>query len=443
MLDLNLEEITTRISKLNVTQTVGEVRSALGTITASVPAALDELCEIRSRSQPPILAQVIGFDRHDVRLMPFREATGLRPGDQVISLGQQLSVPCGPGLLGRVVNGLGEPIDRKGPLVGCAGRTLNNQHPSPMLRRKINAPLVTGQRVIDGLLTIGQGQRVSLMAGSGVGKSTLLGEIAKGASAELNVICLVGERGREVLPFIDECLGPTGLAKSVVVVATSDETPLMRLQAVRTSVTVAEYFRDRGANVLCLLDSITRMAVAQREIGLQLDEPPTSRGYPPSVFNLLSNTLERFGTNEHGVITAIITVLVEGDEMEEPIADSVRSLADGHIVLSRELAERGQFPAVDVLPSVSRVFRDVTSREHQESARAVREVMATYAEVIDLVRVGAYSQGASREVDAALAIVPHIEQFCRQEIDESTTFEATIRQMSAIAWQYAKQIGAQ
>jgi flagellum-specific ATP synthase len=316
----------------------------------------------------------------------------------------------------------------------CVDGVLNQRlSPTPCSAVGLHSRSVTGQRVIDGLLTIGRGQRVGFFAGSGVGKSTLLGEIAKSAEADVNVIALVGERGREVLPFIEDCLGEEGLARSVVVVATSDQTPLMRIKAVLTAATIAEEFRDQGAHVLFFLDSLTRLAIAQRELGLLLGEPPGSRGYPPSVQSLLASVLERLGCGATGAITGLITVLVDGDDMDEPITDAARGILDGHIILSRKIAATGHFPAVDVLPSVSRVFREVTSDEHQQNAQKLRSLLATHAEIADLIQIGAYKTGTSPQVDRAVQIMPAAKRFLQQPVNYKASWQETQEQMKALA----------
>ncbi|CAK9014259.1 Flagellum-specific ATP synthase [Durusdinium trenchii] len=378
-------------------------------------------------------AEVVGFDGDVSQIMSFFPTDGVRPGIDIVATGHRQRVPVGPDLLGRTLNGLGEPIDGLPLPMIRHWRTVNDDAPAPLERHRIEQPLVTGQRVIDGLLTCGYGQRIGLFAGSGVGKSTLLGEIAREARADLNVVVLVGERGREVRPFLEDCLGPEGLARSVVIVATSDELPLMRIRAVTTGITIAEAFRDNGANVLFLLDSVTRLATAQRELGLLRGEPPGTRGYPPSVQALMANTLERLGTAEQGSITGIITVLVDGDDMDEPIADAARSILDGHIVLSRKLAAQGHFPSVDVLHSVSRLFRDVTDSDHQQAATKLRSMLATYADVADLLQIGAYKQGSSPRIDRMLELRPAVEAFLRQDVASTCTFEETRKSLMTIA----------
>jgi len=349
------------------------------------------------------------------QLLAFEPAEGIRPGSVVISSGEPIRIPVGEALFGRTINGLGRPVDGLAPLQGCPHVTLRQAAPKAMTRQSIRQPFVTGQRVIDGLLTLGQGQRIGLFAGGGVGKSTLLGEIAKHAQTDVNVIVLVGERGREVRPFIEECLGSDGLKRSVVIVATSDETPLMKRQAVRASLAIASYFRDQGANVLYMLDSITRLAQAQREIGLACGEHPGTRGYPPSVFALLARTLEQLGQNEHGSITGIVTVLVDGDDVDEPVSDAARAILDGHLVMDRKLAAKGHFPAINVLHSTSRVFNDVTDSAHRLAVRQVRQNMATYEDVRDLIQIGLYQAGINRDADEAIRLMPQIDDFVKQD----------------------------
>ncbi|WP_437226271.1 FliI/YscN family ATPase [Planctomicrobium sp. SH661] len=421
-LRLNVAALKSKASRCDVFRTAGRLRSVQEMLTARVPAAIGEICEVRTADDERLLAEVVGVQDEQSQIMSFNHSTGLKPGCEVIAMGRRVSVPVGHSLLGRVLNGLGQPIDNAGPLSVRRWKPVDQETPSALQRQRITQPLVTGQRVIDGLLTIGQGQRVGLFAGSGVGKSTLMGEIAKHATSDLNVICLVGERGREVLPFLEDCLGEEGRRRSVVVVATSDETPLMRIQAVRSALAIADDFRSRGSNVLFFLDSLTRLAFAQRELGLLRGEPPGTRGYPPSVYTLLAGTLEKLGNDDVGSITGLITVLVDGDDMDEPIADAARSILDGHIVLSRKIASRGQYPAVDVLHSLSRLFREVTSEEHQQAAQKMRQILATYEDVSDLIQLGMYQKGASPQIDEAIQLMPQILAFLKQEIGRATPF---------------------
>ena len=379
MLRLNVEKLRRRVATYDVIRTVGKLRSATGLLTASVSAAVGDLCEISPSPDRSLMAEVVGLDRGLAQIMPYEPTDGLGLDTSVVGLGRKLQVPVGAGLLGRVIGALGNPVDGRGPLGACGWTDINRRAPSPMERPRIRTPLVTGQRVIDGLLTIGQGQRLALLAGTGVGKSTLLGQIAKGASSDLNVIALVGERGREVRPFLDDCLGREGLERSVVVVATSDEPPLARVRAAQVAVTIASHFRRAGASVLFLMDSVTRMAMAQREIGLLLGEPPSARGYTPSVFQQMAGLLEQLGLTCDGAITAILTVLVEGNDIDEPISDAVRAIVDGHIVLDRDMAEKGHYPAVNVGQSISRLIRDISEPDHISAAKKLRAILATHA----------------------------------------------------------------
>ena len=371
-------------------------------------------------------------------ILPFEPMHGVTLNTNVTCLNRALEVPCGIELLGRVVDGLGRPIDGKGPIRSSQFVEVGNSVPSPMDRQAINKPFVTGQRVVDGLLTLGQGQRVGLFAGSGIGKSTLLGEIAKGSESDINVVALIGERGREVKPFLQDCLGEKGLEKSICVVSTAEQTPLMRVRAAQTAVEIAGHFRSLGANVLMLLDSTTRIAMAQREIGQILNEVPGSRGYTPSVFSLLSSLLEQLGASDRGTITGIITVLVDGDDMDEPIADAVRGIVDGHIVMDRKLAEKGFFPAIDVGRSISRVFREVTSREHQEAAAKCRHIEATYNDVSELIRIGAYQTGSDPKIDLSRKLIEALNAFKSQSIGEHTSIQDTVATLGQIAgkWDY-------
>lgn len=383
-----------------------------------------------------MLCEVVGFDGESTQLLSYHDDTGLQAGLDVVARAKTLRVPVGHSLLGRVLNGLGEPIDHRGPLWTRHWRETQSAPPDPLERASISQPFVTGQRVIDGLLTIGRGQRVGLFAGSGVGKSTLMGEVAKVAESDVNVIVLVGERGREVRPFLVESLGDEGLRRSVVVVATSDETPLMRVRSVSTGVTIAETFRDQGLDVLFMMDSVTRLAMAGREMGLLLGEPPGARGYPPSAIQLLARTLERLGTSHVGSITGLITVLVDGDDLDEPVSDAARSILDGHLVLSRKLASRGHYPAVDVLSSVSRLFTDVVDPDHRQAAESVREMLATYEEMADLIQIGAYTRGASPQIDRVIQLRPAIDVLLRQSTGTATPFAETRAALIALAQQW-------
>ena len=436
LLNLTAERAKESIQSVDRFRQTGVLRGAQGMLSTTLAAAIGELCTVKTADGDEVQAEVIGFEDGESKLMPFAAVGNLRPGATVVGSGETMRVPVGRSLLGRVVNALGEPIDEEGPLHAEFQRPVMREVPAALRRRPIEEPFVTGVRAIDGLLTMGRGQRVGLFAGSGVGKSTLLGDIARTAQSDLNVVAMIGERGREVRPFIQKCLGPEGLQRSVVVVSTADETPLMRVRAAQTAVTIADDFRQRGANVLFMVDSITRMAVAQREIGLMLREPPSARGYTPSVFQLLANTLEGLGNSDTGSITCLATVLVDGDDMDEPIADSVRSIMDGHIVLSRKLAEKAHFPAIDISASISRVFMDVADLSHREAAMRLRELLGTYSEVEDLIRIGLYEAGTSANVDLAVRLQPAMLAFLKQRQGESTTFAETCSVMHTLAEQW-------
>ncbi|SHI67348.1 flagellar protein export ATPase FliI [Propionispora hippei] len=404
-------------------------------IEAQGPAAsLGDLCYVYPRSGgQPVPAEVVGFRQNRVLLMPIGEMQGLGPGCEVVSAGRSLSVPVGRKLLGRVLDGVGNPMDGKGPIEGDLEYPLHASPPPPLSRCRIHANLSVGVRAIDGLLTLGCGQRVGIMAGSGVGKSTLLGMVARNTEADISVIALVGERGREVREFIERDLGEEGLKRSVVVVATSDQPALVRIKGAMTATAIAEYFRDQGANVMLMMDSVTRFAMAQREVGLTIGEPPATRGYTPSVFATLPKLLERSGPGEKGSITGIYTVLVDGDDMNEPIADAVRSILDGHIVLSRSIAAQNHYPAIDVLHSVSRVMMEIASSEHYAAAQRVRSILATYREAEDLINIGAYAHGSNANIDKAVQMIGGINEFLRQSVYEQTTLTEAVERLRQLA----------
>jgi flagellum-specific ATP synthase len=411
-----------------VTRTVGLV------VESSGPrASVGELCMLQRDGRPPLPMEVVGFRDGALLTVPLGGTAGIRPGDRLVARGTVASASVGDALLGRVIDGLGVPLDGLGPLGATTQYPLQPASINPLAREPIAAPLGTGVRAIDALLTCGRGQRIGVFGGSGVGKSTLLGMMAKGTAADVAVIALIGERGREVRSFLEHDLGPEGLKRSVVVVSTSDSPPLVRLRAAFAATSVAEYFRDQGKHVLLMMDSVTRFAMAQREVGLAAGEPPTAKGYPPSVFALLPGLLERAGNlRGGGGITGFYTVLVEGDDHTEPVADSVRAILDGHIVLSRELGARNHYPAIDILSSVSRTMPDVTRVEHRLKAGQVRDWMSAVRETEDLVSVGAYVAGSNPRVDEALARRERIESFLKQPSDLACGLDESIAALQAI-----------
>jgi flagellum-specific ATP synthase len=427
-----------RIRQMDPLRVNGRVEQIVGlVIESSGPAAaVGEACWIipANGNGQKVLGEVVGFRQNRVLLMPLGEMRGLGPGSEVVRTGLPFQVAVGEGLLGRVIDSFGNPLDFKGPLAGLVGKvSVHREPPTAMERRRIENPVATGVRVLDGLLTMGEGQRMGIFAGSGVGKSTLLGMIARNTEADINVIALVGERGREVRDFIERDLGEEGLKRSVVVVATSDQPSLMRIQAALVATSVAEYFRDQGRRVMLMMDSVTRFAMAQREVGLAIGEPPTTKGYTPSVFAMLPKLLERAGTTSHqGSITGLYTILVEADDMNEPIADSCRAILDGHVVLSRDLASQGHYPAVDVLTSVSRLMPDIVEKGHLEVATRVRSVLATVKGVEDLLAIGAYVKGSNPKVDHALERIDAVNAFLQQTREEKATWPTTLERLAAL-----------
>ncbi len=409
----------------------GRVLQVVGTvIEAELPGvAVGELAAIGST-----LAEVVGFRENRALLMSLGTVDGIAHGSPVEVQSQVLSVPTGPGLLGRVIDPMGNPMDGR-PLSGCPfRRPLSASAPDPMRRQVISKPLETGVRVIDGLLTLGRGQRIAVMAGSGVGKSTLMGMVARNCRADINVVALIGERGREVREFLERDLGPEGMARSVVVIATSDHSPVLQVKAMLSAIAIAEHFRDEGKDVLFMVDSLTRLAMAQRQIGLAAGEPPATKGYTPSVFTLMPKVLERLGPGAPvGSITGFLTVLVEGEDMDDPVADTVRGIVDGHIVLARRLASLGHYPAIDVLQSVSRTMPATVAPAHVNMATRVRAMMATYRENEELIRLGAYKQGADAEVDTAIASNPQVLAFLRQVVSDATEFNECVRRLQQVA----------
>jgi flagellum-specific ATP synthase len=419
----------------------GRVRQAIGLVVQAEGLALPvgAACDIRIAGGSVVPCEVVGFRDDVTLLMPLGELQGVRRGDEVFCRSQVQRVPVGRGLLGRVIDSQGAPIDGGPPLSVERLNPLQARAPLPLDRERILEPLGTGVRAIDALLTCGKGQRMGLFAGSGVGKSTLMGMCARGTTADVTVIGLVGERGREVREFVEKDLGSEGLKRSVVVVETSDRPALLRVRAPFTAVAVAEYFRDEGLDVLLLLESVTRMANAQREVGLSAGEPPATKGYPPSVFALLPRLLERAGRSGKGTITGFYTVLVEGDDVNEPIADAARSILDGHVWLSRDLAVRGHYPSIDPLQSVSRLLNDVAPREQVEAATRLRSLLAAYREAEDLINVGAYVKGSNPEIDLAVRCRSAIQKFLRQGISETTTLEATRSSLLDLAKSFGKE----
>jgi type III secretion system H+-transporting two-sector ATPase len=428
---LELGKYLDEIEKACPVQVRGRVTEVIGLVVrAALPQAfMGELCLIHNpRSRVPVKAEVVGFQGGEVLLMPIGSLTNIGPQSEVVGTGDCLCVPVGHSLLGRVLNGIGEPMDAEfhGPLECPQQSPIYAAPPDPLRRRRVTQPVGIGVRAIDALLTCGEGQRIGLFAAAGVGKSTLLGMIARNTEAEVNVITLVGERGREVRDFLEHDLGPEGLKRSVIVCATSDEPSLVRLKAAYVGTAIAEYFRDQGKKVMLMMDSVTRFARAQREVGLACGEPPARAGYTPSVFSQLPKLLERAGNSDKGSITAFYTVLVAGDDMNEPVADEVRSILDGHIILSRELAGQGHYPAIDILQSVSRVMSAVTDPDHRQAAARLREVLATYEKQKDLILIGAYEKGSDARVDYALRTIDNINAFLRQETTAQAAFPQTI-----------------
>ena len=413
----------------------GKVTDVTGlVIVSSGPnVALDEVCRVVDNKGNEVChSEVVGFKNGKVLSIALGEVHKISPACEIVATGQSFSIPVGNGLLGRVIDGLGNPIDGKGEINYSSYRNIYREPPNPLMRKRILSPLQTGVRAIDGLLSVGKGQRIGIFSGSGVGKSVTLGMIARNTSADVNVITLIGERGREVREFIEKDLGEEGLKKSVVVVATSDKSALIRMKGAFIGTTIAEYFRDLGMDVVLMMDSVTRFAMAQREIGLTVGEPPTTKGYTPSVFALLPKLLERAGNTDKGSITGFYTVLVDGDDMTEPIADAVRSILDGHIVLSRKLANRGQYPAIDVLQSISRVMPDVVPPEHRKRAITFNEVLSTYNEAEDLINIGAYVKGSNPQIDHALTKIGALRDFIKQDMKEKSTFNETVSKLNEI-----------
>lgn len=424
------------LAPLDPIQANGKVTKVVGLVAeANGPASrIGTLCDIFPKGNvSKVKAEVLGFRDDKVLLMPLGEFRAIAPGSQVVARQQKALIGVGNGLLGRVIDGLGNPIDGKGPIVIEEEYPIYTDPMNPLLRKRISQPLDTGIRAISGLLSIGCGQRMGIFAGSGVGKSVLLGMIARNTTADVNVIALIGERGREVNDFLERELGPEGLRRSVVVVATSDHLPLIRMRGAFIATAIAEYFRDRGKQVILMMDSVTRFAMAQREVGLATGEPPTTKGYTPSVFSLLPKLLERAGTSSNrGSITGLYTVLVESDDMNEPIADAVRAILDGHIILSRDLAMQNHYPAIDILNSISRVMDEIVDPTHRANANKLKAILDTYRKAEDLINIGAYVKGSSPKIDYAIEMIEKVNRYLRQDIVESFTRKESIEQLSEL-----------
>jgi flagellum-specific ATP synthase len=421
-----LEGMLRRVQETQVIRNHGRVVQLIGLVIESEGplAAVGEICRIESaRHDGFTLAEVVGFRDHHVLLMPLGEIQGIHPGSEVIALGTALRVPVGDALKGRVIDGMGHPLDDRGPIQTDDSVNLSLPPPHPLKRQRIAQPFRTGIKAIDTFIPCGRGQRLGIFAGSGVGKSTLLGMIASQAEADVNVIALIGERGREVREFLEKDLDEAGRRRSVIVVVTSNQPAIARLKGAFVAMSIAEYFRDAGQNVLLMMDSVTRLAMAQREIGLAVGEPPATRGYTPSVFSLLPQLLERAGAGEIGTITGLFTVLVEADDMNDPVADAVRSILDGHIVLTRELATQNHYPAVDVLESVSRLTRDLTTPAQQELVSCARESLAIHRKNQDLINIGAYPAGTNPAIDLSIHLNGPLKVFLRQGVDEGFSLE--------------------
>ena len=414
----------------------GKVVEVIGlVITSTGPStSVGELCHIYPHPEAePVLAEVVGFRENKVLLMPLGELTGINPGSLVVATGETLSISVGEELIGRVIGGDGQPVDGRGPIKTARRKSIYAAPPDPLKRTRITEPLVTGIRSLDSFMTCGKGQRLGVFAGSGVGKSVMMGMIARNTRAPINVIGLIGERGREVREFLEKDLGEEGLARSVVVSVTSDNPPLLKVKGALIATTIAEYFRDQGQDVILMIDSVTRVAMALREIGLAVGEPPATKGYTPSVFTFLPKFLERAGTSDKGSITGLYAVLVEGDDLNDPISDTVRSILDGHVVLSRKLANRNHYPAVDVLASISRLMVDIAQPQHLQDVNKLKSLMAAYQDAEDLINIGAYVKGSDTTIDESIAKMGSINTFLRQDINEKTEFENDLNNLNKIS----------
>lgn len=431
-----LQKYMETVQKSRVLWQDGKVVEVIGLVIASTGPAtsIGELCRIYPHpDDEPILAEVVGFKENKVLLMPLGDLSGINPGSLVVATGDTLSIDVGEELIGRVIDGRGEPIDGKGAINANQVRSIYARPPEPLERTRINQPLVTGVRAMDCFVTCGKGQRMGIFSGSGVGKSVFLGMIARNTRAPINVIGLIGERGREVKEFLEKDLGEEGLSRSVVVSVTSDQPPLLKVKGVLAATTIAEYFRDQGNDVILMVDSVTRIAMALREIGLAIGEPPATKGYTPSVYTFLPRLLERAGTAQNGSITGLYTVLVEGDDLNDPVSDTVRSILDGHVVLSRRLANRNHYPAVEVLESISRLMVDICNGDHLANINKLKVLMAAYRESEDLINIGAYVKGSDAVIDEAVSKMDNINAFLRQGIYEKTRFENDLKKLKELA----------
>lgn len=429
MMSWNKDNYLNIIKKTKTIKEVGKITEIIGlTIESDGPkSSIGDLCYIyNDYNDTPTMAEVVGFKKDKILLMPLASPDGIRPGAHVINTGGAMKIGVGNQLIGRVLDGLGRPIDTLGDIRFSEFRSTRADAINPLKRKRISEPLALGIKSVDGFATVGKGQRMGIFAGSGVGKSTTLGMMAKNTSADLNVIALIGERGREVKEFIEEILGTEGMKRSIVIAATSEQPSLVKIKAAFVATTIAEYFRDKGMDVLFMLDSVTRIAMAQREVGLAIGEPPATRGYTPSVFAMMPKLMERAGTTENGTITGLYTVLVEGDDFNEPISDTARSILDGHIVLSRALAHKNHYPAIDVLQSLSRVMGDVTQDEHRSAAGAIRNLLAVHAKNEDLINIGAYVSGSDPVCDKAIALMGQIEGFLKQSVKDKIGYDETV-----------------
>lgn len=430
-----LERLKNSLDKIEPIKAIGNIDTVLGLVyeISGIKLSIGDMCVIdRGKDKKKVLAEVVGFKDNKILAMALGGSENVSSKSRVETLGEPFMVRVSNELIGRILDGLGFPIDERGPIIG-EKYPIYREPPHPLLRKRVTEPLSVGIRAIDGPLTIGKGQRIGIFAGSGVGKSTLLGMIARNTVAEVNVIALIGERGKEVRDFIERDLKEEGLKRSVVVVVTSDQEPLLKVKGALVATAIAEFFRDSGKDVLFMMDSVTRFAMAQREVGLAIGEPSATKGYTPSVFSLLPKLLERAGRGKKGSITALYTVLVEGDDMSEPIADAVRSILDGHIVLSRSIASRNHYPPIDILNSVSRAMIDIVSKDHLMAAGKIREILETYRTSEDLINIGAYSSGSNPKIDKAISMIDEVNNFLKQGIEEKAPFDETLNKLMELA----------